>query len=115
LLPCYWIASEVFYARSKQPSGLKTVADYYDRFGVPTRIVQIDRDGATFYHLSGHPPRLPWAFVFPSSPPAYVFDRSGHFIEWSSDPGDDSRYKKLWPQGSAQPVDQADFKGRYAP
>lgn len=114
-LPFYWIASEVFYARSKQPSGLTNVADYYDRFGAPTRIAQFDRDGTTFYHLSGHLPRLPLALAFPSSPPAYVFDSSGHFVEWSSDPGDDSRYQQRWPFSTARPVDPAGFKTRYAP
>lgn len=115
LLPFYWIASEVFYARGKQPSGLTTVADYYERFGAPTAIAQIDRDGTTFYHLSGHLPRWPWAWAFPSNPPAYVFDSSGQFVEWSSDPGDDPHYQQRWPSRTKRPVDPADFKTRYAP
>ena len=114
-LPFYWVFSEVFYARSKQPSGVTTVADYYVRFGPPTRIAQFDRDGTTFYHLFGHLPRFPWALAFLSSSPAYVFDSSGHFVEWSSDPGDDSRYQQRWPLRTAHAIDPADFKTHYAP
>lgn len=34
--------------------------------------------------------------LLPSGPAAYVFDKSGHLTDWSSDVGDDSRFQQKW-------------------
>jgi hypothetical protein len=115
LLPCHWISSEVIYARGRRPAGITRAADYYDRFGAPSRIARFERSGATYYHLFGHLPRFPWVLAFPSASPAYVFDSSGRFVEWSIDPGEDLRYQNRWPIETATPVNPADFKARHAP
>src|SRR5438093_1112284 len=40
----------------------------------------------------------PWSgiLLLPSGPSAYVFDRSGKFVDWSSDIGDDSVFDNRW-------------------
>jgi predicted nuclease of predicted toxin-antitoxin system len=35
--------------------------------------------------------------VFPSSPPAYLFDEQGQFAAWCKDPGDILSYRQTWP------------------
>ena len=109
VLPLYWIGSEFFYARSKLPSGVSKISDFYQRFGLPTHVRQLQREGVTHYELSGRLPRLPWMLAFPSSPPAYVFDESGRFVEWCSDPGDSGRYQQRWPQADGRSLDPVTF------
>lgn len=112
VLPCYWIASEVMYARSKQPSGIETLADYFLRLGEPTRIVQFDHDGVAYYQLYGLLPEAKWVWAFPSSPPAYIFDSAGHFVDWSSDPGDDPAFHERWPLISGRTVEPQQLRKR---
>lgn len=38
----------------------------------------------------------PLSGVFPSGPPAYVFDSDGALVDWSKDIGDDSEFIKKW-------------------
>ena len=52
--PFYWIASEIYYARSKRPLGVSTLSDFYQRFGQPARVHELHRDGVKYYELSGH-------------------------------------------------------------
>jgi hypothetical protein len=114
LLPLYWIGSEWWYARSIRPTGISTLADFYARFGQPSSIRETQRDGATYYHLSGHWPSLPvWICATPSSPPAYVFDHSGRFVEWCSDPGDSTSYWERWPEKGSHVVSTNDFAHQY--
>ena len=54
LLPiAYLVGSEIYYAASIRPDGVQTVADHFRRFGEPRRITQLQRDGGTYYELSG--------------------------------------------------------------
>ena len=103
----YWIASEVFYAHGKSPVGIATVSDFHRIYGRPTFVRRYQRDGQVFYHLFGRDPHFPWLLAFPSSPPAYVFDSSGRFVEWSPDPGDDTHYQQKWPLRDGQLIDPA--------
>lgn len=42
-----------------------------------------------------------------SGPPAYVFDKSGQFVEWVPDSGDDSNFERRWqPAGPRIDVDR---------
>ena len=109
-IPLYWIASEVDYARSKSPSGIATVSDFYRRFGTPSVVRVFEREGTTYYHLSGHLPRLPWLRAFPSSRPRYVFDASGQFVEWCSDPGDDVRFQQRWHRRAVRSIEPGSFQ-----
>lgn len=107
-----WISSEIHYASSIRPRGVGTVADHYERFGEPSRISRITRDGTNYYQLSGRPPGLPW-LAFPSSAPVYVYDEAGRFVDWSPDPGDRPAYRKRWPQTGAQSVERAGFRQKF--
>ena len=118
LLPLLlWIGSEVYYAARIRPKGVRTLADHYRRFGEPRRITSFQRGGTNFYELSGHISRaraggIP-LLVFPSSPPAYVYDQTGALVDWCSDPGDQPSYRARWPQTGTQPVEPATFRAQY--
>jgi hypothetical protein len=106
-LIAYWIASEVFYAIGNRPSGISTISDYYRVLGPPVSATRYQSNSQVFYHLYGRGPHFPWILAFPSSPPVYVFDTSGRFVEWSSDPGDDPRFQQRWPFREGQKIDPA--------
>ena len=118
LLPIgYLIGSEIYYASCIRPRGIVTVADHFHRFGVPRRITALHRDGGTYYELSGFTRKqsgfaLP-ILALPSSPPAYVYDESGKFVDWCSDPGDQPAYRERWSRTGAQPVEPATFRQKY--
>ena len=112
LLAACWIGSEVYYAKSISPSGVRTVADHFHHFGEPRRIIQFQHDGRTYYELSGDTHKIP-ALALPSSPPAYIYDDSGKFVAWCSDPGDQPAFRELWPTTNAQLVDSATFRKKY--
>jgi hypothetical protein len=46
--------------------------------------------------------------LLPSGPSAYVFDRAGDLIDWTSDEGDDRRFKERWRtrSGPTTPIDR---------
>jgi hypothetical protein len=104
--------SEVYYASSIRPRGVQTVADHYRRFGEPRRILQLQRGGTNYYELSGRAPGLA-VLATPSSPPAYVYDEAGRFIDWCPDPGDRRAYRERWPQAGSQPIEPAMFRKKY--
>ncbi|MEI8289306.1 MAG: hypothetical protein WCH99_07520 [Verrucomicrobiota bacterium] len=112
MLATCWIGSEIYYAKSISPSGVRTVADHFHRFGEPHRITQFQHQGATYYELSGIAHKVP-ALAFPSSPPAYIYDDSGKFVAWCSDPGDRPAFRELWQMTNAQQVDIATFRKKY--
>lgn len=105
VLCAYWLVSEAAYARSKQPTGIQTIEDYHQRFGDPLKKRVLYREGKTFQEYSGRLPRWPWFFAFPSSRPAYVFDESGQFVEWCTDPADSHEYQKRWRQKKPEAPD----------
>ncbi len=96
-LPSYWIASEIYYARSIDPKGIEQISDYFERFGDPKRVREIEKDGKKFYLLRGNLPKW-YVVALPSSAPAYVFNEFGKFIEGWPDPGDQPGYFKKWPK-----------------
>ena len=107
-----WVTSEVYYARSMSPSGIQTVADHFRRFGEPQRIKRFQRDEVAYYELSGISRKLP-TLALPSSPPAYIYDESGKFVDWCSDPGDQPSFRGRWPASGGQLVDLPTFRQRY--
>lgn len=112
-LAAYWIGSEVHYARSISPHGITTVSQYIQRFGDPRFVHQIDRDGKTYFMLFVRAPS-PLVFAVPSSPPTYVFDDTGTFIEWCPDRGEtQSGYNQRWPLTETGRVDVGTFKQRF--
>ena len=112
LLLAYLIGSEVHNARGIAPKGVGTVADYLRRFGEPRRIRRFQQNGQEYYELTGALPGL-MVTATPSSPPAYIFDISGKFVSWCSDPGDIPSFRNCWPMTNAQPVDPAAFRRQF--
>jgi hypothetical protein len=118
LLPiAYLVGSEIYYASTIRPRGVQTVADHFLRFGEPRRVFQLQRDGHTYYELSGITRKrsslaLP-VLALPSSPPAYVYDESGKFVDWCSDPGDRPAFRAHWPRTGAQPIEPVTFRQKY--
>ena len=85
------------YVKCLQPKGIVKVSDYFDRFGEPRSIVVIQLNGSNYYRIVGKFPNCPsGALALPSSYPAYLFDESGHYVSWCTDPGD---IGYLWPKG----------------
>ena len=83
-----WLRSEANYARSIEPAGIRNVAEHFQRFGAPQLIYRIEREGATYYCLSGFPDGKVPVLALPSAPPAYLYNGRGEFLDWCSDPGD---------------------------
>jgi hypothetical protein len=88
------------------------VADHFRHFGEPSSIVQLKRDGAIYYELSGRMYSFP-VLVFPSSPPVYIYDESGKFVEWCSDPGDQIEFRERWLRIDARPIVISSFRHKY--
>lgn len=112
-LAAYWIGSETYYARSISPQGITTVTQYFQRFGDPHGVHRIERDGKSYYMLFGRGPS-PLVFALPSSPPTYVFDDRGAFVEWCPDRGEtQSGYNQRWPLTETGRVDVGTFRQRF--
>lgn len=108
----YWAYSEVTYARQKTPTGISTVADFFDRFDVPAFAREIELNGQLYIELVGPlPPR--WSIALPSGRPAYVFDAKGNFIDWCSDPGDAPSWRDQWPISDATPISIDEVRTRF--
>ena len=107
-----WVGSEVYYASSIRPHGVRTLADHYRRFGEPRRIFRLQRDGTNYYELSGRTGGFP-VLAFPSSPPAYVYDEAGTLVDWCPDPGDRPAYRRSWPRTGSEAVDLLVFRQKY--
>ncbi|MGA2243799.1 MAG: hypothetical protein ABSH48_02275 [Verrucomicrobiota bacterium] len=106
------IGAEVYYVKSITPRGVLTVADHFRRLGEPLRIVEFTRDGATYFEFIGVPHGF-HALVTPSAPPSYIYDESGKFVEWCSDPVDQPAFRKRWPLTKTVPIDIAAFGKKY--
>lgn len=112
-LVAYWIGSEVYYARRISPQGVTTVARYVQRFGDPRAVHRIERDGKSYYMLFGRG-LSPLVLAMPSSPPTYVFDDTGTFVEWCPDRGEtQSDYDQRWPLSETGRVDIGTFKQKF--
>lgn len=108
----YVIQSEVAYARLKDPAGIATVADFYKRFGNSRGATVILVSGSEYIELTGPLP-AGWSLAFPSSPPAYVFDASGSFIAWCSDPGDTPTWRRRWPVVNGSALSDEEVQQRF--
>ena len=105
LLPASWLGSEFLYAARIRPSGIHTMADHFRRFGEPRFVYEVQRDGSTFYEFTGFSPAAPPLLAVPSSPPAYIYDSNGRFVDWCSDPGDQPKHRQTWPRVSSTSLD----------
>jgi hypothetical protein len=103
----------VYYARGISPKGVSSVAEYIQRFGDPRAVHQIGRDGKIYYMLFGRG-SSPLVFAVPSSPPTYVLDDAGRFVEWCPDRGEtQSGFNQRWSLSETGRVDVGAFKQRF--
>lgn len=107
----YVIGSEVYYLESIKPKEVRDIRGYFNRFGEPKSARVITLDAQTYYELTGHLPKW-YVFAHPSSPPAYIFDANGKFIDWCYDPGDVPSHYQRWPQPNSNSVEFAEVRRR---
>jgi len=117
LLAAFWLFacwSGDHYREITQPTGLKSIGDYYQRFGEPTSVLKIQVKGVTYYRVVGHIPKSAFTnFRMPSSRPAYLFDEFGRYVDWCEDPGDDSYpWPKDW-NSTGEPIDLKTFEKQF--
>ena len=107
----YAVYGEVSCARLKDPTGISTVVDFYDRFHVSSRASILHVDNAEYFCLYGPlPPR--WSLAVPSSPPVYLFDDEGKFVDWCSDPGDHPSWNQKWMTNRGVPLSDSEVRNR---
>jgi len=109
----YFVASAVYHAGTKSPDGMSNASEYFQRFGEPSFIRMVEREGQTYYEFNGHVDPPWWCLALPSGPPAYIFDERGTFVEWCYDPGDTPSYRRRWPFKSTDHVNVAEVKRKF--
>jgi len=110
LLLAYCSFDQWHYSKSVTPNGVTTVSDFYNRFGTPVSIETVEQKGTTYYRLSSQNPQ--YTSKIQSAPPAYIFDSSGHLVDWCSDPGDDGAFLDKW-YHHGQHIDPAVFQKKF--
>ena len=86
--------SEIRWARVNRPDGkFSNVNEYIAHGRRPSRVTKVEKGGKAFFIAYG--PMDMW-LALPSGPAAYVFDETGHMVEWSWDTGDDPGFQREW-------------------
>jgi hypothetical protein len=103
-----FIALTVFFAydaherRKLIPPADLTLATFFDWQAV-TRRAAVKELGGTEHMI----PLGPLGRRLASGPPAFVFDKSGKLVDWSTDSGDDAEFEKRWqPYGPGTAFDR---------
>ncbi len=92
----YWLVSEYIYLNSiTPPKEMVDVKGYFHHFKEPLKIYVVENTGEKFYQFYGQLPGS-YSLALPSSPPAYVFNEKGEFVEWCRDPGDSPSFREKW-------------------
>lgn len=112
LIGAYFVGSEVYYARSIQPEGVRTAADHLARFGPPLSVIRFECAEQTFFRVSGKPPRW-WVMAVPSSVAAYIYDDKGSLVDWCPAPGDQPSFDKRWPRINPENVTLEEFANHF--
>ena len=107
----YFAYCEVIYSQSKAPTGIATINDFYDRFRKSSRAYVVIVDDREYLCLSGPLPSK-WPLALPSSPPVYVFDKQGMFVDWCSDPGDNFEWSQKWLNDLSPPLNDSEVHHR---
>jgi hypothetical protein len=89
-----WLIWLGVWLRSIEPAGPTLAEHLAARPQAEERRVFI-LSGQEYLALFGPVNALP---KFPSGPPIYIFDHNGHFVDWTSDMGDDNAFHARWPQ-----------------
>jgi hypothetical protein len=114
LVITYWIASQIYWFLRTRPRGISSTEDYFARFGDPSSVRKIQVGGMDFYEFYVHAPR--YLLLLPvSSPPCFVFDDSGRFMDWSPNPVNDHTSSGHWPSGETVTVSVSEIRQRLGP
>jgi hypothetical protein len=116
MLPALWLAGEMRYAARIRPTGIRTVAQHFERFGRTHAVYPVRRanDDEVYYEVQGFPGGGPPLLAAPSDAPAYVYDRDGVLVDWCSDPGDSPEYRLKWARVAEESLDVEAFHARFA-
>jgi hypothetical protein len=92
LLVVTWLTAEwLLKRRTVPPRTVNDLASFLQWRESPRRIEVFERVGNEYLIATG-----PGGAALPSGPSGYVFDRSGRLVDWSSDMGDDWRFRDKW-------------------
>jgi hypothetical protein len=86
--------------------GVENIGSYLAIMPAPERAFQLVTGSSEFIEFHG--PLQPKA-ALPSGPPAYVFDETGSLVDWTSDLGDDPRFRERWHTGTRRELDPQEF------
>ncbi len=107
------VISEIRYAASIQPNGVRTLAQHIQRFGNPRFVYRVAHQDSACFELQGFPDGARPSFAFPSSAPAYNYDSKGELIDWCPNPGDIPKHREKWPRLSETPIDLQEFRKQF--
>ena len=108
----YLIGSAWYWSAAIRPEGVHTVVEHFKRFGEPRRASRLQRDGTNYYELSGIHVAAP-VLVFPSAPPAYIYDSAGQLVDWCPDPGDMPGYPDRWRSATREALSISAIRERF--
>jgi hypothetical protein len=104
LLIAVWLTAEALMYRRTVPPASVTDFPTFAKWQQSPRDIEVIQQGGTGYLLATGP----GGGLLASGPSSYVFDRSGRLVDWSSDIGDDPRFRDKWipsPQRSGPHLD----------
>jgi hypothetical protein len=92
LLLTVWLSTELFLHRQTVPPvSVKDFSTFVMWQKSPRDIEVIHQGDSEYLFVMGRN-----GGIIPSGPSGYVFDRSGRLLDWSSDIGDDPRFRNKW-------------------
>jgi hypothetical protein len=95
-----------------KPRGVVTVGDHFRRFGPPQHAWHHLRDGREWFELSG-PPAHFWQVFSLSGLPAYLYDDTGHLVDWCADITDTPRGWSHRSDKAAKPITAQDVRRKF--
>ena len=94
LIACWFIVVKNSYTRlDPEKQGVSTFQQYLERMPEPERLNVVRHEGMEYMRVLGPDMTV---IAAPSGSSAYVFDRKGQLVDWTSDFGDDSRFAEKW-------------------
>lgn len=109
------LGAHAWSGNHSSPRGIQNVTQYWKRFGEPSLILQLEKDGKVFFWVRGKMSAI-HQMTLPSDAPGYIFNSDGQFVEWCYDPGDTPSFNRKWGR-KYQPneiVKMEEFRERFA-
>ena len=95
------VADSLYRISVMPPAHVLTFEDYLAHMRPPRWLERVEREGETYVVAYGNSNQVLAAMsMFPSGPPAYLFDARGRLVQWSADSGDDAVFQEYWMAGS---------------